>query len=97
MRSGVERGENTAIELAKRVEDAGASLITVHGRCRDDYYSGEVDYNLIKTIKQNAKIPVIANGDICDGKSAKYMYETTGCDFVMVGRAARGNPFVFEF
>lgn len=96
MRSGVEKGQNTAIELAKRVEDAGASLITVHGRCRDDYYSGEVDYNLIKTIKQNAKIPVIANGGVFTKKDADNLIEKTGADGIMLARGALFNPLLFS-
>ncbi|MBE6750160.1 MAG: tRNA dihydrouridine synthase DusB [Ruminococcaceae bacterium] len=96
MRTGWDSASLNAVELAKRCENAGASMITVHGRTRMQMYAPEIDYETIYNVKKAVKIPVVANGDITDGKSAKFMYEATGCDFVMVGRAARGNPFVFE-
>ncbi len=96
MRTGWDSDSINAPELAKRCENAGASMITVHGRTRKQMYAPGIDYDTIAKVKSAVKIPVVANGDITDGKSAKYMYEVTGCDFVMVGRAAQGNPFVFE-
>ena len=96
MRTGWDEDNINAIELAKRCEDAGASAITVHGRTRKQMYAPGIDYKTIADVKSAVSVPVIANGDIGDGKSAKYMYDATGCDFVMVGRAAQGNPFVFS-
>jgi len=96
IRTGWDEDSINAVEIAKRVEEAGAAAITVHGRTRKQMYAPGIDYKTISEVKRAVKIPVIANGDVCDGKSAKYMYEVTGTDFVMVGRAAMGNPFVFE-
>ena len=96
MRTGWDKNSLNAVELALACEAAGASAITVHGRTRDQMYAPPVDFDTIKAVKKAVKIPVIANGDIIDGKSAKAMYEKTGCDFIMVGRGAMGNPFVFE-
>ena len=95
MRTGFDKDSINAPELAKRCENAGAAAITVHGRTRAQMYAPPVDLNSIAAVKKSVKIPVIGNGDVTDGKSAKYMYEATGCDFVSVGRAAQGNPFVF--
>lgn len=96
MRTGWDSDSIVAPELAKRCEYAGACAITVHGRTRVQMYAPGIDYETIAAVKKAVNVPVIANGDVVDGKSAKYMYEVTGCDFVAVGRAARGNPFVFE-
>lgn len=95
MRAGFSKEEINAPAVAKICETAGAKAITVHGRTREQMYAPPVNYDIIKQVKKAVKIPVIANGDICDGKTAKYVYDYTGCDFVLVGRAARGNPFVF--
>ena len=95
MRTGWDSDSINAPELAKVCEAEGASLITVHGRTRKQMYSPGVDYKAIAAVKKAVKIPVVGNGDVADGRSAKYMYEATGCDFVAVGRAAQGNPFVF--
>lgn len=96
MRTGWDSESINAVELAKRCENAGAKMITVHGRTRTQMYAPGIDYETIKQVVSAVKIPVVANGDVRDGKSAEYMYKTTGCAFVMVGRAAQGNPFVFE-
>lgn len=96
MRTGWDFESINAVELAKRCENAGACMITVHGRTRTQMYAPGIDYKTIAEVKKAVSIPVVGNGDVVDGKSAKYMYEVTGCDFVMVGRAAQGNPFVFE-
>lgn len=95
MRTGWDSDSINAPELAKVCEAEGASLITVHGRTRKQMYSPGVDYKTIAAVKKAVKIPVVGNGDVADGRSAKYMYEATACDFVAVGRAAQGNPFVF--
>lgn len=96
MRTGWDSENINAPELAKRCEAAGAKMITVHGRTRQQMYAPDIDYKTIKAVVDAVNIPVCANGDVRDGNSAKNMYETTGCAFVMVGRAAEGNPFVFE-
>lgn len=96
IRTGWDSGSLNAVEIARRAEFAGAAAITVHGRTRQQMYAPGIDYKTIAEVKRAVKIPVIANGDISDGKSAKFMYDATGADFVMVGRAAMGNPFVFE-
>lgn len=96
MRTGWDSDLIVAPELAKRCESAGASLITIHGRTRKQMYAPGVDYKTISEVVKAVNIPVVANGDVKDGKSAIYMYSVTGCDFVSVGRAAQGNPFVFE-
>jgi len=96
MRTGWDSDSIVAPELAKRCENAGAALITIHGRTRTQMYAPGIDYKTITEVKKAVSIPVVANGDVTNGKSAKEMYEITGCDFVSVGRAARGNPFVFS-
>ena len=96
MRTGWDSDNIVAPELAKLCEEAGAKMITIHGRTRVQMYAPGIDYKTIAEVVKSVKIPVVANGDITDGKSAKYMYDATGCSLVAVGRAARGNPFVFE-
>ena len=96
MRTGWDEDSIVAPELAKRCENAGASLITMHGRTRKQMYAPGVDYKTIAEVVRAVNIPVVANGDVRDGESANYMYSVTGCDFVSVGRAEQGNPFVFE-
>ena len=96
MRTGWDSDNINAVELAKRCEAAGAKMLTVHGRTRMQMYAPGIDYETIKNVVDAVKIPIVANGDVGDGKTALNMYETTGCAFVMVGRAAQGNPFVFE-
>ncbi len=96
MRTGWDNDSLNAVELALMCEAAGAAAITVHGRTRKQMYAPPINYDIIRDVKSAVKIPVIANGDVCDAESAKFMYEHTGCDYVMVGRGAQGNPFVFE-
>lgn len=96
IRAGWDEENLNAAELAKRCEAAGAALITVHGRTRKQMYAPPVNLDIIAEVKRAISIPVVGNGDITDGESARRMYEQTGCDFIMVGRAAQGNPFVFE-
>lgn len=96
MRSGWDNDSINAVELALACEAAGAAAITVHGRTRKQMYAPPVNYDIIRDVKKAVKIPVIGNGDVTDTKSAKFMYEYTGCDYLMVGRGAQGNPFVFS-
>lgn len=96
MRAGWDNDSLNAVELARMCESAGAAAITVHGRTRKQMYAPPVNYDVIRDVKRAVKIPVIANGDVTDAMSAKFMYEYTGCDYVMVGRGAQGNPFVFD-
>ena len=84
------------VEIAKLVEKAGASAITVHGRTRSQFYTGKADIEWIKKVKEAVSIPVIGNGDITDIESCKRMLEYTGCDAVAIGRASQGNPFIFR-
>ena len=85
-----------AVEMAKAAEAAGAAAIAVHGRTREQFYSGKADWDIIGEVKRAVSIPVIGNGDVVDGESAKRLLATTGCDGVMIGRAARGNPWIFR-
>lgn len=96
IRSGIKEGDDIAAEFAKMAEGAGASLITVHGRVREAYYSGEVDYNAIARAKRAVKIPVIANGGIFTPQDADVMMENTGADGVMIARGAIADPFIFS-
>lgn len=96
LRKGWNNSNIVAVEAAKRFEKAGAKAITVHGRTREDYYSGVCDLDIIKQVKAVVSIPVIGNGDIKDIKSAIRMFEYTGVDGIMIGRATLGNPWIFE-
>lgn len=96
MRLGWSRDTLNAVELAQAAEEAGAAAITVHGRTREDFYTGKVDWKEIQKVVDAVKIPVIGNGDVTDGKSAKDLMEETGCAAVAIGRAAWGNPWIFR-
>ena len=96
LRKGWNNSNIVAVEAAKKFEKAGAKAITVHGRTREDYYSGVCDLDIIKQVKAAVSIPVIGNGDVKDIKSAIKMFEYTGVDGIMIGRATLGNPWIFE-
>ncbi len=96
MRAGWDANNINAVDLAKRCEQAGATAITVHGRTKEQMYAPPVNLDIIAEVKKALSIPVIANGDITDAKSAAHMYEYTGCDFIMVGRGAMGAPWIFS-
>jgi len=95
IRAGWDEESRNAVEIALIAERAGADAITVHGRTRKQMYSPPIDYNTIAAVKKAVSIPVIGNGDVCGIESAERMYET-GCDLVMIGRGARGAPWVFR-
>lgn len=96
IRAGWDNDSINAVLVAKICEENGADAITVHGRTRAQMYAPPVSLDIIKEVKSAVKIPVIGNGDVVDGATAKKMYEETGCDFVMVGRGAMGTPWVFN-
>jgi nifR3 family TIM-barrel protein len=95
IRAGWDDTCRNAVEVARRLEDAGIAAVCVHGRTRSQQYSGSADWNVIARVKETLSIPVIGSGDVDSGPSAARMLRETGCDAVMVGRAARGNPWVF--
>lgn len=96
IRKGFDEAHVNAVELAKIAEASGAAAVAIHGRTREQYYSGKADWDIIAQVKQAVKIPVIGNGDIVDGQTAKAMLTQTGCDGVMIGRASQGNPWIFR-
>lgn len=96
IRIGWDNESINAVEVAKRIEAAGASAVTVHGRTKTQMYAPPIYYDKIAEVKSAVKIPVIGNGDIIDGTSAQKMLDETGCDFLMVGRGALGSPWVFS-
>lgn len=96
IRKGFQENEVNAVEIAHIAQECGAAAVAVHGRTREQYYSGKADWDIIRQVKEKVKIPVIGNGDVVDGASAKAMLEQTGCDGVMIGRGAQGNPWIFK-
>ena len=96
IRKGWDSDNIVAVEAAKIIEKAGASAITIHGRTRDEFYSGTADWDIIKQVKESVNIPVIGNGDIKTKEDAQKMFEQTGVDGIMIGRATLGNPWIFE-
>lgn len=96
MRTGWDENTIVAEEAAKIIEKSGASAITIHGRTRSEFYSGKANLHLIKRVKEAVNIPVIGNGDVIDGISAKEMFEKTGVDGIMIGRGTLGNPWIFK-
>ncbi|MDD2376414.1 MAG: tRNA dihydrouridine synthase DusB [Clostridia bacterium] len=95
-RKGFNNDIITAVKLARIAEEAGVKMITVHGRTREEYYSGTCDLDIIKKVKESVSIPVIGNGDVMDLESAIRMFEYTGCDGIMIARGSLGNPWIFK-
>ena len=96
IRKGFDESSANAVEIARIAQSCGAAAVAVHGRTREQYYSGRADYEIIARVKRALSIPVIGNGDVTDGPSAQRLLEQTGCDGVMIGRGVRGNPWIFR-
>ena len=96
IRKGFDEANCNAVEIARIAESCGVAAIAVHGRTREQYYSGRADWDIIRQVKQAVKIPVIGNGDVDSPERAGAMLDSTGCDGVMIGRAAQGNPWIFR-
>lgn len=96
IRKGYDKDNTNALEVARTCEQNGADAIIIHGRTRDQYYSGQCDLDIIREVKQSVSVPVIGNGDVRDIRSAERMFSHTGCDAVMIARAALGHPWIFK-
>ena len=96
IRSGFDKEHINAVEIARIAQESGAAAVAVHARTREQYYSGKADWDVIAAVKEAVSIPVLGNGDVTDPVSAAAMMEKTGCDGVLIGRAARGNPWIFS-
>ena len=96
IRKGFNDASVNAVEIARIAQESGAAAVAVHGRTREQYYAGEADWEIIAAVKQALSIPVIGNGDVIDGASAARLVKETGCDGIMIGRAVRGNPWIFR-
>lgn len=96
IRKGFDDNHVNAVEIAKIAEDCGVAAIAVHGRTREQYYSGHADWDIIRQVKEAVSVPVIGNGDVVDGKTAAELVDQTGCDGIMIARATRGNPWIFK-
>ncbi|MCR4834512.1 MAG: tRNA dihydrouridine synthase DusB [Butyrivibrio sp.] len=96
IRKGFNDNSINAVECALAAQQGGAAAVAVHGRTREQYYSGKADWSIIAKVKDAVNIPVIGNGDVVDGASAKALFEETGCDGIMIARAAQGNPWIFR-
>lgn len=96
IRKGFTEDRVNAVEIAKILEDAGAAAVAVHGRTREQYYSGQADWEIIRKVKEAVSIPVIGNGDVDSQQKAEALVKETGCDGIMIGRAVQGNPWLFS-
>ena len=96
IRKGFTEDSVNAVEIAKILEDAGAAAVAVHGRTREQYYSGQADWEIIRKVKEAVSIPVIGNGDVDSPQKAEALVKETGCDGIMIGRAVQGNPWLFS-
>ena len=96
IRKGFDDEHVNAVEIAKIIEEAGAAAVAVHGRTREQYYSGTADWDIIRQVKEAVSIPVIGNGDVTSPQKAEALLQQTGCDGVMIARGAEGNPWIFS-